>query len=390
MKKSIFNLKTITVLTMLVLTSTFIITGCSSKTVVANEEKVTSVRTEKVTKGSIEKTETYAGYLKPIKEVDVSSKSMGFVDQIYYDVGDAVRQGDILFVMDKRNARNNLVVLESQMDTQASQLEATLKSTQLQYNDSKKRLEDMTVLLSEGIISEQQLVDTRTAYDQSKIAYETAQESYNLFFNNAKGSSFSAQIDIARENLMDHEVNSPINGVVAERTIEIGELVGAQPAFKIVQLDKLILEVNLPESVLSNITLGNEIDISVGRQTGEPIKGKVVEISPSADKRTFTYPVKIEIDNASGTLRDGMYAEASFVTENNDNALLINRKAILLDNSQKYIFVIQDQRALRVNIDVGVDNGTKLEILDGLTEGQVVIVKGQEYLNDGDRVKVVK
>lgn len=392
MKKSAINLKNSPVIIgflVLIITSMFL-SGCQKNTVVATEEKLIPVNTEKVSKGAIEKIVTYAGYLKPIKEVDVSSKSMGFVDQIYFDVGDKVTEQDVLFVLDKRTANNNLVVLESQMDTQANNLESSLKAAELQYNDAKKKLEDMTILLSEGVISEQQLEDTQIFFDQAKLAYETAQESYDLFFNDPNRSSFSAQIDIARENIQDHEVKAPMDGIVAQRNIEIGELIGSQPAFKIVQLDKVILEINVPEDVISKISLGQDIDVNVKSLDSAPFVGKVVEISPSADKRTFTYPIKIEIENSSGILLDGMYAEAAMVLERNEDSLLIKRNAMLLDDTQKYIYVIEDQIAKRVDIEIGVDNGSKLEITKGLSEGQEVVIKGQDYLNDGDKVKIVQ
>jgi len=392
MKKTAIKLKTNPVIIglMILISTTMLLSGCKENIVEAVEEKLIPVKTEKVTKGSIEKIISYAGYLKPVKEVDVSSKSMGFVDQIYFDVGNEVMEGQVLFVLDKRTASNNLVILESQMDTQASNLESSLKAAELQFNDAKKTLEDMTVLLSEGIISEQQLEDTKIMYDQAKLNYETAQESYNLFFNDPNRSSFNAQIDNAKENLQDHEVKSPMSGIVAQRNIEVGELVGTQPAFTIVQLDKVVLEINVPEDVISNITLGQEIAVEVKAVGDKAFVGKVVEVSPSADKRTFTYPIKIEIDNSNGLLKDGMYAEADIVIDKNEGALLINRNAILLDDTQKYIFVVEDQKAKRVDIEAGVDNGTQLEVINGLTEGQEIIVKGQDYLNDGDKIQVIE
>lgn len=377
-------------LLVLISATTMLLSGCKENEVNATEEKLIPVKTDKVTMGMIEKTVTYAGYLKPVKEVNVSSKSMGFVDYINFDVGNEVEEGQVLFALDKRTASNNLVILESQMDTQANSLESALKAAELQYNDAKKNLEDMTVLLSEGIISQQQLEDIKIMYDQARLNYETAQESYDLFFNDPNRSSFSAQIDNAKENLQDHEVKSPMSGIVAQRNIEVGELVGTQPAFTIVQLDKVILEINVPEEVVSSIELNQEITVRIKAMNSENFVGKIVEISPSADKRTFTYPIKIEIDNSEDLLKDGMYAEAELVIEKNDGALLVDRNAILLDETQKYLYVVENLQAKRVDIEVGVDNGSKLEVTNGLFEGQEVIIKGQDYLNDGDKIQVVQ
>lgn len=393
MKKTISYLKnTLTLMVILGLVSiTILISGCQTQAVETTTEEIhTSVKVEKVTKGSIEKSMTYAGYLKPIKEVDVSTKSMGIVEQIFFDVGDEVRDGQILFVMDKKTASNNLIVLENQMDTQANQLESSLKSAELQFNDAKKRLDDMTVLFSEGVISSQQLEDTKISYDHAKLSHETAKEAYDLFYNNANKSSFAAQISNAKESIQDHEVKSPMSGIVAERNIEEGELAGALPAFKVVQLDKMILEINVPESVISKIALNQQVDVKVKVQGDEITKGKIIEISPTVDKRTFTYPVKIEIDNQSDMLKDGMYAEVSVETEKSDEAILLDRNAILLDDTQKYIYVVEDKKAKRVDIEIGVDNGTKIEVIKGLIEGQEVIVKGQDYLTNGEKVQIIQ
>ncbi|PKM95426.1 MAG: hypothetical protein CVU84_04990 [Firmicutes bacterium HGW-Firmicutes-1] len=393
MKRTVLSLKsTLTLAIILGLASITILTsGCQkSAAVAATEEKYTPVKTEKAIKGPIEKSMTYAGYLKPLKSVDVSSKSMGTIDRIFFDVGDQVKDGELLFIMDKKNASNNLIILENQMDTQANQLESSLKAAELQFNDAKNMLDDMTVLLSEGIIANQQFEDTKIRYEQAKLAYETAKQSYDLFFNDPSKSSFAAQINIAKDGVKDHEVRSPISGIVAQRNIEEGELAGNQPAFTIVKLDKLILEINVPESVISKITLNQQVQVKVKMQGDEIIIGKVIEISPTVDKRTFTYPIKVEIDNEAGLLKDGMYAEVSIVIEKNDEALLINRNALLLDNIQKYIYVVENQMAKRVDIEMGVDNGTKVEILKGLVEGQEVIIKGQDYLTNGEKIQIVQ
>ncbi|PKM52000.1 MAG: hypothetical protein CVV02_03145 [Firmicutes bacterium HGW-Firmicutes-7] len=393
MEKTGSNLKSVLILVILLglVSITILISGCQKSTIVAaTEEILTPVKTEKVTIGTIEKNMTYAGYLKPVKEVDISTKSMGIVERIFFDVGDEVKAGEILFSMDKKTANNSLMVLENQMDTQANQITSSLKMAEMQFNDAKKRLEDMSVLLSEGVISSQQFEDIKIGYDQAKLTYETAQQSYDLFYNNPSKTSIEAQVSTAKENLQDHEVRSPLSGVIAQRNIEEGELAGSLPAFKVVQLEKVILEVNVSESVISKIVLNQQVEVEIKRLGDEVVVGKVVEISPSVDKRTFTYPVKIEIDNKKGLLKDGMYAEVSIELEKSDEAILINRNAILLDNIQKYIYVVEDDKSKRVNIEIGVDNGTKIEVIKGLYEGQEVIIKGQDYLTDGEKVQIIQ
>jgi len=280
--------------------------------------------------------------------------------------------------------------LENQLDTQINQVESALESTKTQYESAKNNYTDMTALYNNGAISQQQLDASKLAYDQAEIAYDGAKKSYDLLVNAESKSSLVAQIDIAKESLAYLTVTSPIDGIVASRNIEQGEIVSNMPVFKIVDLDTVTLDIGIPENKINMIELNQSVDVNVKSIGDKLFQGRITSIAPAADDSTLTYSVKVEIDNGQGLIKSGMYAEAIVVGERKDSVLLIPRNSMQLDGKETYVYVVEDGKAKRVYIKTGLDNGQEIEVTKGITEGASIIIQGQSYVADGAKVLVVE
>ncbi|NLK21977.1 MAG: efflux RND transporter periplasmic adaptor subunit [Epulopiscium sp.] len=410
-----------------------IATGCgriNKEAIGKLEEKATPIKIEKTSRGRISNSFSYGGKINPKQQIHVISKMPGKVKELHFDVGDEVKTGDILFRLDEKDIENNIKLLEaqlksadaavslgkvgldsakgSQQEQQKIQLEAAVKNSEIQFNDAKKAYEDMKTLYDLGSISQQQLDQTKSAYEAASLGYNSAKDSYHLFINSLSKESVKAaqsqlsqataaresvqvQIDSAKETLKDATVKSPIDGIVSSRTVEAGEMVGSSiPPFTIIQMDIVSVDVNVSEQIINKLKKDQKVEVYVSSASKTPFEGKIKVISPAADERTFTYPVKIEIPNQSGLLKPGMFAEIEFNVDTVNDAIIVPRETILTEGDISYIYTVEGDRAKRIEVKIGLDNGRETEIIEGLEEGTQIVIKGQNYLEDGGKVQIIE
>ncbi len=406
-----------------------VLVGCAQKVETIKQEELTPVNVTTVSKGEIKITDTYTGQIEPLKEINIVSKSMGEVKEVYFGVGERVKQGDRLFVLDKKYATNNIKALDSQSKasevgidmarsavhmTQGSQSENLMNQSKagvdvakLQFDDAAQKYEDLKVLYAQGAASKQQLDQVSHAYAQSKIIYESSKQSYDLLVgkilkenvNSAENqlnqalvnrNTLQIQLQNARDTLVDLEVTSPIDGIVAVRNVESGEMTGTGlPAFIIVDMDTVCIQINIPEKLINTIQVGQNIDVSVKAVQKELFTGVITRVSPVADKSTMTYPVKIEISNKDNKIKPGMFAEVLFDVEKSSGSIVLPRNILKLEGKEWFAYMIEQDVVHKVPVEIGIDNGVEIEVISGLKEGQKIIVKGREYVKDGEKVSVV-
>jgi len=197
------------------------------------------------------------------------------------------------------------------------------------------------------------------------------------------------QLEIARDALYHAEVRSPISGVIATRMVEVGQMVAPQMApFTIVSMDTVYVSVGVTESLINRIFPGDQVSLSIQAISYTPLTGVVEVVSPVATPMG-TYTVRIALPNPDGLIRPGMFAQASFVLEAAQNAFVLDRVAVLSDSGESFVYVVRGDIAERVPVTLGISDGERVEILTGISAGDIVVVTGQEFLRDGQRVNVV-
>lgn len=315
-----------------------IFTGCNSqenspeafKPVV---EKVPVV-VEKVERATLEKTIPLGGLLKAQEEVFVAAKSPVFeIVDVLVAVGDEVTQGTPLVVFDSR-----------ELDLQLKQAELALQRNQ--------------ELLALGAISQLQWEQTENAVENLRIQ---------------------------KENCL---LLSPINGTVASVTAIKGQLAGGTPLVSLVDLECLELVVQVGESYINKLKKGATLTVKVPALEKE-FTGVLRVLPPQLDPRTKAYPVTLVIDNPRGLLKDGMYAEVCLVTERKSNVLVIPQYAVVDDQQKKIVFVVEDEKAQMREVELGLTLGEETEVLQGLKQGEMLIVEGQYGVREASPVVVV-
>lgn len=196
------------------------------------------------------------------------------------------------------------------------------------------------------------------------------------------------QIDNLKKNIADCTVTSPMTGVIATRGVERGSFASqAAPAYTVMDLSTIKVEVGVSEQVVNAIAIGDEVAVKMTAVSAEPLTGRVSTISPSAGQ-TGTYTVKIELDNQDGAIKAGMLAEVSFTMEQSEEAFVLPRNAVLTKDGETYIYIMEGNTVKKTLVETGIETGETIEITSGISDGMEIVTRGQTYVSDGEEVNV--
>jgi membrane fusion protein (multidrug efflux system) len=156
----------------------------------------------------------------------------------------------------------------------------------------------------------------------------------------------------------------------------------------VVDMDKVKIALNIPEKYLPDISLNQVADIYVDAYPEERFTGTVTKISPVFDLDTRTAPIKITIDNKGHRLKSGMFARVSLITKEIKGAILVLKEAVMGKEPDLYVYTVEDNMAILKRIKVGIRQNGYFEVKEGLKQGDMVVIMGQQMLKDGAKVKM--
>lgn len=405
--------KNITLAISLLLLTSF--TGCKTKQVQVVEE-VKSVKVVQSTRGTLELKTEYSSKLKPIEEVSVTSKVGGKVDNINAVVGQQVNKGDVLFTIDKKEAEaqysqtqaslesanaNLTRTKDSSLAQQILQAEITLKQAQVQYDDAKSNYDKNKTLYDQGVITKQDFDNADVKLKNTSIQLDSSKDALSLLKDKIGpqsidvASSQLAQsqtaVDLARIQLDNYTITSPISGTISVKNVNVGELVSsAVNAYTIINTQTLVAEVSVSDKMMSKLKNGDKIQFKVNAVGDKIFEGIISSISPNLDSKTQFYTVKINFDNSEGLLKSGMFSKIYFSSEKKDNVILINNEAIVVESGVPFVYTVNNGIIKKKNITTGLANEKVTEVTSNLNEGEEIIAEGQTFLSDGQKVNVVK
>jgi membrane fusion protein (multidrug efflux system) len=312
-----------------------------------------AVRVATVEKKTVDQDYSANGNFIPKQELNFLSENAGRVSAIYVDEGARVTKGQTLAKID------------------AEIINTDRETAQATYQNAQRDQARYQSSFETGGVTQQQL-------DQAKLATQNAK----------------LRLQASQRKVSDANIKSPINGIINKRYIEVGAFVNTQGTqlFEIVDVSKLKLKVNVNESQVANLKIGDQIDIRSSVFPNDKFSGKVTFIAAKADA-TLNFPVEIEVDNSNkNTLKAGMYGTAIFRAPKQDPSILIPRTSFVGSVSSNQVFVLDktnNTSKLR-KVVAGRILGENVEILDGLKEGESVITSGQINLAEGTAVSIVK
>jgi RND family efflux transporter MFP subunit len=357
-----------------------LVTGCTNTNVaednVSEENQYVPVEIEMVKRDTIYNTYIFSGKVYANKDVMVFPKIPGKVTNVAVEIGEMVNKGQTLFTLDKEDIQKQIDQAKAALDS----AEANYKLTKEKIENAKTTFERTKQLYEQGAISKSQYEQAQlAASDNSLKAAESALNQAKVAYNQA--------LD-ALDNI---SIEAPISGIVAGVNIEAGEMASnAQPAVTIVDMDKVYIQINVTENIINQLYNGQEVSVSIPAASEEAFSGNITNISPTVDQRTQLYPVKIYIDNNDHKIKPGMLAKVDINTDIKENVVVVRSEAVVEKNGEQFVYVADGNKAVERKVLTGLDTGTYIEIKEGLSEGEKVIVKGQNYVEDQTTVKVVR
>lgn len=389
----------------LALLSLSMLAACSSKnkeasTKADNKDESAApiqVTTAPVVERSTNRGVEVVGSLEAEDEVTVSSQASGNLDEITVDLGSAVRRGQVIARIDQRELKLKV----DQAEGTLHQAEARLGIKRGEKIDPQKQpdvrlafaalerarydLNASRSLAESGDISKQQLDVYQKTVDQAEARYQAALE--NVRNLEAIIEEKRAALDLAKKQLTDAAIISPINGVVKEKAASRGEyLQPGKPIVTIVQINPLRLKLEVPETFAAGIRRGQVVTLKVDSFPDREFKGVIKRINPSLDEKNRSLMAEGQVANESGLLRPGMFARAQIVSDNKGTALMVPEKAVVSIAGVNKVFVVDGGRAVERLVKLGARDGSLVEILEGIKSGERVITTNAEQLHDGASV----
>jgi len=316
----------------------------------ASVDTAYSVSVAPATTRSIEDRISAVGTINAFNDVVVLSETQGRVLKVDVEVGDYKQAGAVLVEVDKELK------------------EAAYKAANVTYEKAKKDLERYEQLYKEHSISDTQIEQTRWSYQSAEAQYVTA-----------------------RRQLSDTKITTPISGIVTARFVNVGTMVmGAPQATQIaevVDISKLKAKVNIAEADLLKLHMGDAAEITSELYPHTTFPGRVFTISSKGDDG-HTYPVEVLLNNPKLQLKAGMFVSVTFNPKTSMPTLVVPREALVGSMQDSKLYVVKDNTAKLRSVTVAKQIGTSIEIVDGLLEGELVVIDGQDNLSDNVSVVI--
>jgi RND family efflux transporter MFP subunit len=350
-----------------------------------------------VTRGNLASSLTVAGQFQPYQQVDLHAKVSGYIRWIKVDIGDRVREGEVLALLEVPELQNQVEgaqaeVRHSQSDITRAQSEVvSAESTYSALHAEYTRLEEASKERP-GLIAEQELDDARAKDQEAAAQVGVAKASLN---------SMQEQLGVSRasrsrlETMSGYEqIIAPFTGVVTKRFADTGTLIQAGqdnntatlPVVQVAESDLLRLRMPVPESDVPYIQVGGDVQVKVNA-TGRIFTGKIIRFSRALDTNTRTMLTEVDVPNHDLSLNPGMYAETTIQLLQKNDALILPAQAVVQSGDQSYVLVVDaTDHVEKRNVTLGIQTSNRVEITSGLQAGDKVIAAGQAGYQPGEVV----
>ena len=320
------------------------LTSCGKKEQVnaVEEEELPIVTVDFAHSMEVPQNKVYTANVEAENINNIAPASPNRIKRINVEVGDHVRAGQELVVLDKSNI---------------DQLRINLEQIEREYNRAVQLLE-----IGAG---------TQQAVDQLKAQLDAAKSQY--------------------DNLLENTVlRSPITGVVTARNYDPGDMTGSLPVLTVGQLTPVVkVMINVSENDLATLKAGQDVEVTCDAFPGETFQGKVQRIYPTVDTATRTFEVEVRIANGQERLKPGMFARVSIDLGSRNNVVVPDRAVVKQTGSgNKYVYVLNGSTVSYKRVELGRRLDNAYELISGIEDGDTVVITGQSRLADGVRVEV--
>ena len=315
-------------------------------------------------RASVIPTIKFSGTLEPDWQAQVAAKIDARLEKVFVREGDYVKKGQVLCRFEKVDSDADLMNAKGIYQDAL----ANYNKAQLDYDRYKK-------LFEQGAISEQSL------------------DNYRFALSNAEGKFKSARgtLQAMQSRFNETELTAPADGIVYKRYYQEGFYAkAATPVFAIADISKLKITINIPEGNIRDVAVGNKAKIKIDAYPDKQIDGYITRIAPVADLPSHTFMAEVGVPNLEN-LKAGVYATVYLTGVPRENVLTIPPHALVMRDDQRTVYVVDESAVVtRKVIDIGYVDDKYIEVVNGLTEADVIVTGGQNKIREGNKVVLKK
>ncbi|MBU2054295.1 MAG: efflux RND transporter periplasmic adaptor subunit [Proteobacteria bacterium] len=338
--------------------------GCKKPEQKAASERSINVRVWTAEKRALRPFVESLGTLKPYEEVIVSSEVDGILQSIRVDEAAPVSRGQLIAEMNDADYRLD-----------AERAAAVLKQAEASLANAKQEYERKEALYREELLTKQQFDDISARLILAQGDVERAK----------------VGLALAREKLAKTKAFAPMTGVVKEKRVTAGDYIrNGTFLVSIIRTDQLKLVFSVPEKDIGNLREGQDVVFTVDAFPGREFRGKLTTIYPALEEKTRSLQVEAAVANPDRSLKPGLFARVTLYTGPARDAVLAPITALLYDNSETKLFVVEGDRAKERRVKTGRKYGEFMEITEGLKAKEVIVTVGQNNLMEGVQVNVAR
>lgn len=356
------------------------------------------------------------GDISALMQVDLFPKVSGYLEKVHVQMGDSVRKGQVVAQIDQTDYLQKVKEIEARVALAKAQLdeieagvrteelrqaEEAVRSAQSRFENARLHKERMESLYKQKVISKKEWDLSEMEFTVAEAQLASSREHLKLLkegarpevreASRAKLKEAEAILSQERIRLQHTKIIAPFSGEVSRRYVDAGALVSpSTPIVNLIHTETLKVVGHVLEKDIPLLKIGMKAKISAESFPGKVFEGRIARISSALEPATRTLQAEIEIPNPGRILKPSMFARIEVVLTEKPRALVVPRYAVILEGGSKAIFVVEGNQAVRKPVVTGIEQEQFVEILEGASEGEQVIVKGQELVRDRSMVRVVK
>lgn len=369
-------------------------TGCSGNS------SQTEVTTAIAKSGRDLSSMVWQGTVEALSTIDIMPEASGKVTEVNASEGQHVDKGDVIFQVDDTNAALSLQQAQAGYDAaqaafniakKASEQNTNVAPAEIEYTDAKNNFARMQALYAANAISQVDLETAKSRMDSAEAKLQAARNGQDGNYDSAKAQMDSAKaaLDIARKKYDDCTVTSPIAGMITKINVETGQTVSPQLTGATVMDDSgEKVEIQVADTDIDQLAEGMPMDVSL-QSAGKTCSGSISEISAVCDAKTGMYTVKIRLDDKDSLHYTGLMADVRASVNEPSASVYIPSKCIFSDDNGDYVYVVSGDQAAKMPVTKGRKKNAYMEITQGLTQGNEVILQSSQSLEDGMKVRVL-
>ena len=356
----------------------------------AQHRQVPRVEVIRVSRGSAETTLVLPGTMQAVTEAPILARADGYLKRRLADLGDHVRTGQVLAEIDAPELEQQIQQAEAaveQAQAAVEQAQANLMQGKANRDLARITADRLQKLNDRGIVAQQDRDQAQAQFAAQDATVQAAEKAVAA----QRSSVAAARANLARLQTVDDDrsVKAPFAGVITERNVDVGALVssGNTLLYRIAQTGMLRTYVNVPQSSVTAVHVGQAASLTLSDFPGRTFSGKVARAAGALDTSSRTMLVEVDVPNADGALFPGSYADVELIGSRANPPLVVPAAALVFRADGAQLAVVRSDRTVHLQkVAVGRDYGDRLEILSGVDEGTTVVAVAGDVAREGAKV----